>query len=279
MRWGERTFGPLWQDKCSIWEDYRFTRVRVGVNSELGDKIEVEMIRKILPKNKSEWIILFGSLVYLTADLIHSTVQFDPLNATSKAAFIEWLIRLIRDLSFAVAISVMIIAGIRLIRKEGFTLKRLFLPTIGICVVIGYLGVSLFVYQNFSKLQDLGKTSDSLRSKMESSLNSDDVRPEQKATRSKLYANMRYHEDGVLIKYFTPDGKSEFFAPTEKEKKERDEFVKANKLFQSVKRSSYWAIYFWVAVIALSLALGFFPPVIRKPPNNGADSDAADFAA
>lgn len=220
--------------------------------------------------------MLSGCLVYLAADLIHGTVQFDPLNATPKAAFIEWLIRVIRDLSFAAAISVMIITGIRLIRKEGFTLKRLFLPAIGLCIAVVWLSFSLFVYQSSSKLRDLGKTSDALRIKMESRINSDYFSPEERTKWSRVYANIIFHDDGVLIKYFTLDGKSELYSPTEKEKKDRDEFVKLNKLMKSVTRGFLMSIYFWVAVIAVNLALGFLIPVKRKPPNNGVDSDAAD---
>ncbi len=75
---------------------------------------------------------------------------------------------------------------------------------------------------------------------------------------------MRFREDGVLTNFFTPEGKVELYTPTEKEKKERDDHVKTNVLIKWMTRSLYLSIYFWVAVIAVSLSLGFFTPVKKK---------------
>lgn len=237
------------------------------------------MIEKLLPKSKSDWIVVTGFILAFLADIVHSYYSFDPMNATPKVASIEWLIRVVRDWSLTAAIATLIIAGIRRIRTEGFALKRLLSPLIGILMASGYLCVSLFGYQTFTSIEDLDKTSGSLCKKVESSINSGDLRPGEKAKRSKLCASMRFNQDGVVINYFTLEGKTELYTPTEKEKKERAELVKSKKLVKWMAKSLYSAIYFWIAVIAVSLALGILTPVKRKPHNNGVDTDTADPAA
>jgi len=234
------------------------------------------MIKKLLPKNKSEWIILSGFLLSFIADVVHSNYSFDPMNATPRVALIEWLIRVVRDWALTAALATMIIAGIRLIRKDGFTLKRLLFPVIGFVIAGGCLWVSLFGYQRFSALQEMDRTRNISRNKFETTINLKNLPPDKKSKTSKFIAYMRFHEDGVLVNYFTPDGKVELYTPTEKEKKERDEFLKTNKLINWMTRSLYISVYFWVVVIVVSFALGFLTPVKRKTPNNGVDSDATN---
>jgi hypothetical protein len=160
----------------------------------------------------------------------------------------------------------MIIAGLRVIRKEGLTFKRLISPAIGICIAGGCLWVSFYGYQTFVTLPDLHRTPDTIRNKMENNINSGTLSPEKKAKRSKFYAYMRFQEDGVQINYFTPEGKEELYNPTEKEKKERDDLLKAQKLIKWMTRSLYLSIYFWVVVIAVSLAVGLLTPVKKEHP-------------
>ena len=230
---------------------------------------------KLLPKSKSEWIILSGFLLSFLAGVVHGNYPFDPMNATPKVALIEWLIRVVRDLALTAALATMIITGIRLIRKEGFTLKRMLLPTLGFAIAGGYLCVSLIMYQGFTVFQDLTKTPNIPRNKIESTISEKNLPPDKKSKISKFYASLRFSEDGDLINYYTPDGKSELYKPTEKEKQERDDRVKTNKLIKWMTRSLYLSIYFWAVVIAVCLLLGFFTPIKKKPPNNGVDTDVA----
>ncbi len=225
--------------------------------------------KKLLPKNKSEWIILLGFLIYFIADLVHGKFKFDLVNLTPKVAFLEWLLRALRDWGLTAAIATMIIAGLRLIRKEGFTFKRLILPAIGVCIAGGCLWVSFYGYQTFITLPDLYKTPDTIRKKMETNISSEALSPEKRAKRSKIYAYMRFQEDGVQVNYFTPDGKEELYNPTEKEKKERDELLKTQKLIKWMTRSLYLSIYFWVVVIAVSLAMGLLTPIKKEHPTPG----------
>jgi len=227
------------------------------------------MIKKLLPKNKSGWIIFSGFLLSFLADVVHDNYSFDPINATPRVALIEWLIRVVRDWALTAAIATMIIAGLRLIRKEGLTLKRLIMPTIGICIASGCLSVSFYGYHTFSTIPDLHRTPDAIRRKIEANINSGTLNSEQKAKRSKFYAYMRFQEDGVQTKYFAPDGKEELYNPTEKEKKERDDLIKTQKLIKWMSRSLYLSIYFWVVVIVVSLAVGLLTPIKKEHPTPG----------
>lgn len=210
-----------------------------------------------------------GFLIYFIADLAHGKFKFDPLNLSPKVALIEWLLRALRDWGLTAAIATMIIAGIRLIRKEGLTFKRLILPAIGICIAGSCLWVSYYGYQTFVTIPDLHRTPDEFRKKLEVNINSGTLSPEKKAKRSKFYAYMRFQEDGVQINYFTPEGKEEQYNPTEKERKERDDILKTQRLIKWMTRSLYLSIYFWVVVIAVSLGAGLLTPVKKEHPTSG----------
>ncbi len=209
-----------------------------------------------------------GFLIYFIADLALGRFKFDLLNLTPQVAFIEWLLRALRDLGLTAAIATMIIAGIRLIRKEGLTFKRLILPAVGICIAGGWLLISFYGYQAFVTLPDLHRTPDTIRKKMETNINSGTLSPEKKAKRSKFYAYLRFQEDGVQINYFTPDGKEELYNPTEKEKKVRNDLLKTQRLIKWMTRSLYLSIFFWVVVIAVSLAVGLLTPVKKENPTS-----------
>lgn len=226
-------------------------------------------MKKLLPKNKSEWIILLGFLISFVADLAHDKFKFDPMNLTPKAALFEWLLRAVRDWALTAAIATMIIAGLRLIRKEGLTFRRLILPVVGACIAGGCLWVSFYGYQTFISIPELHRTPDTIREKMENNINSGTLSPEKKAKRSKFYAYMKFQEDGVQIKYFTPEGKEELYNSTEKEKKEREDLIKTQKLIKWMTRSLYLSIYFWVVVIVGSLVVGILTPVKKEHPTPG----------
>lgn len=227
------------------------------------------MIKRLLPKNKSGWIIFSGFLLSFLADVAHDNYSFDPINATPRVALIEWLIRVVRDWALTAAIATMVIAGLRIIREEGLTLKRLIMPFVGICIASGCLWVSFYGYQTFSTLPDLHRTPEAIRRKLEANINSGTIGPEQKAKRSKFYAYMRFQEDGVQTKYFAPDGKEELYNPTEKEKYDRYDPIKTQKLLKWMARSLYLSIYFWVVVIVVSLAVGLLTPVKKEHPTPG----------
>ncbi|WP_136524541.1 hypothetical protein [Geomonas ferrireducens] len=225
--------------------------------------------RKLLPKNKSEWIILLGFLTYFITDLAHGRYKFDLENLTTKVALIEWMLRALRDFGLTIAIATMIIAGLRLIRKEGFTFKRLILPALGICIAGGCFLISYQGYQTFIKLPALSGTTVETRNKMEANIKSGTLSQENKAKRSKMYAYIRFQEDGVQINYFSPDGKEEQYKPTEKEKKEREDILKAQQLINWMTRSLYLSFYFWIVVIAVSLTAGLLTPVKKEHPTPG----------
>lgn len=219
---------------------------------------------KLQPKNKSEWIIVLGFLIYFIGDVVHGRYKFDLLNLSPKVAFIEWLLRALRDWGLTAAIATMIIAGLRLVRKEGFTFKRLISPILGIFIAGGCLWVSFYGYKTCVTISDLHRTPDEISKKMEADINSGALSPERKAKRSKIYAYMRFQEDGTQINYFTPKGKVELYIPTEKEKNERDDFLKTEKLIKWVTRSFYLSFVFWVVVIFVSLAVGLLTPVKKE---------------
>lgn len=224
------------------------------------------MTTNLLPKTKSEWIVLLGFLVYFIADLAHDRFKFDLMNLTPKAALIEWMLRALRDWGLTAAIATMIIAGLRLIRKEGLTLKRMILPTVGVCIAGGWLCMSFYSYQKMMTVPDLHRTPDEVRKKMEANIHSGTLSLENKAKRSKFYAYLRFQEDGIQINYFTPDGKEELYNPTELEIKERNDLLKAHTIFKRAVRSVYLSMFFWVVVIVVSLGVGLLTPVKKEHP-------------
>jgi len=227
------------------------------------------MMKKLLPKNNTEWIILLGFLISFVSDLAHDQFKFDPMNLTPKAALFEWLLRAVRDWALTAAIATMIIVGLRLVRKEGLTLRRLILPVVGACIATGCLWVSFYGYRTFVTLPELHRTSDEIRRNIEDHIKAGNLSLEKKAKRSKFYAYMRFREDGVQINYFTSEGKQELYNPTEEEKKEREDLLKTQKLIKWMTRSLYLSIYFWVVVIVVSLAVGIFTPVKKEHPTPG----------
>ncbi len=242
--------------------------------------MKMSVIRKYFksPASNSAWAIILGFTLYVLMDLIYiNFFNFDPFTAHPRFATIEWFARLVRDTALTIAVATMIISGIRNIRKNGYTLKRLLFPAMGIFMSLLFLCMSILGYQTFKRL-DFHRTSDVIRNQIESSLKSPDISDGKKSFLSKYRASMLFYEDGVRSSYITESGKVELYIPTDKEMKQREDKLKWESLNKRINRSLYLSIYFWLVIISMSLFLGVLLPIRKDnkiPPNKCIQTDAA----
>ena len=188
--------------------------------------------------------------------------------ATSVELFINALIRTFNHYSLAVGLSGLLILGIRNVRNSGITIRSVLMPSIGFFLIL------FFAVLHFSSFPVLQRSSQLLESipyygdnlsKLEKIMASEDVKPDTKASISKIYAQTRYRYEGLIIDFFTTEGTVETYKPTEKEVAERNDMLKSEVeaiVWNNLARRSMWGtLIFWTLLVIFSILIGIFSSV------------------
>jgi|GEM_PF-5001314 len=216
-----------------------------------------------LPKSKSEWIITVCGIIYLvTIIYLKLFFKIDPLTATDSVMFHLRLLNLIRDISLAIALSCLIIIGIRSTRKDGFTLKRFMLPVFAILLCLFEAGVALYGNIGLSHFQRIwADVNASNKEYLKGILDDKDMSLSQRSQYSLKYAIQVWQETGDAIKYVTNDGEEIVYKPSLEEIEKKQEMEKANELRISGLKNTKRAYIFWTIIALLSATIGFFTPI------------------
>lgn len=216
-----------------------------------------------LPKSKSQWIITFSLVIFISIDIYLSFfVAFDPLTASDAEFFHHWLLRVIRDSSLTIALSGMIIFGIRTIRKDGFSIKRVLSPGIAILIIIILTGLSLFINITMSRIQrDLFYAPESLKENLKECLDRKDLPLSQRSEISLMYARQVWKETGDTIEYITSEGEERVYEPSLEEKEKKKKIARTDELLTWTLKGLKRAYIFWPIVAIICVAIGFFSPI------------------
>jgi hypothetical protein len=219
--------------------------------------------------NTQKRILIYSFVIFLATKLLEQAyTSIDISVATNSELFISSLIRTFNHFSLAVGLSCMLLLGIQTIRKSGFSIKSILMPSIGFVLIL------FFIYLSSSKYRVLERTSQFIKSKphyeellstMESSLERQDLPTDSKAFLSKYYARTKYEQAGLIIDHFTPEGIVTIYKPTAKEVTQRNEMLKSEveAIFwsQLAKRTIWGSLIFWTLLTIVSILIGIFSPI------------------
>ena len=219
-----------------------------------------------LPKNKSQWVIVVGLVVFILIDIyIDYFFTFDPMTATDAQFFHQWLLRIIRDVSLTIALSGMTILGIRSIRRDGFSIRRFLLPAFAVLFFIFLTIFSLFGHMEISLIQrNLFDTRDRFKENLKKCLDREDLSLSQRSKFSLMYARQIWEETGETVVYITNDGKEKVYEPSKEELETKAKVARTDELLTYILKGMKRAYIFWPVVAIMSVAIGFFSPIKKQ---------------
>lgn len=165
----------------------------------------------------------------------------------------------------AVTLSLMMIFGLRQLKKSGFSVRRCMMPLFAALIMIG---LSVFFF-NTSKLlldwihrgHDYTRT---LNRILEVKVNDSALPLADRATLSLIYARNQYVHHGIQVEYFTAEGHEILFEPNAVDAAEHATWSKTQAAAGRAKIIFFIGGIFWPTVFTVSFILSCVPAV-RRP--------------
>ena len=205
-------------------------------------------------------------LVYFVVSFCHDIFySSDFLNLSEQQAWRAWILRITGFGSLSLAIGAIILFGIRELRRNGFSIKKLLVPIVGIgfCMFSVYLGWSVHSSGNLSEFLDIGDFNiPNLDQRL--ATGEIDMGPYSKATL--LKAENCFMKDGSITEYTMLDGQIVPYEPNEQMLQLYKEMHQIKHFLGSLEKSFHWNVYHWTSIAMISIILGFVTP-IRKESN------------
>lgn len=216
--------------------------------------------------NTQKRIITYSFVIFLISKLLEQAFNnIDISAATNSELFINALIRTFSHFSLAVGLSGMLILGIRDIRKTGFSIKSISIPTFAIILILFFNFLSFHSYRPLEKSIRFIKSKPyytELLSSLESSLERQDLPSNDKTFISKEYARIKYQQSGLVIDYISSNGNLKTYKPTEEEVYQRDAMIKSEVkaiIWNQLAKKTLWgSTIFWALLIIVSILIGIF---------------------
>jgi hypothetical protein len=215
-------------------------------------------------KGKSQWMIIICCIIYVVTEIyLNECFNVDLLTASKESLLYFWLLRLIRDLSLAIVLSSLIILGVRSLRRNGFTIKRLILPLLAflLCFLITY--VTIYGQMRLSQIQNALFDPPDKKEKLEIWLDNKELTLSQRSKISLIYARQIWKETGKTIVYITNDGKERLYEPSIEEIEGKKMMTKTIVLTAWELKGMKRAFILWPIIAFASVAIGFFTPIKR----------------
>ena len=213
-------------------------------------------MRQIVPKH----IIVAGFVLFMIgAFLTGGFFPFD-MKEFKEGALLTWCVfATIRDAGAILAAAAIIISGLRSIRIQGSSRRRIGMVLIG-------LGISLlFVTLNCVANIQMGKMLKSYDfSKMigliEFRLKQDNLPEEKRPVLMRKLAESRYLQSGERILIPTDDNGKKVYEPPEAIIGFKQNVDFSRQLYWLIKQWSYYSIYVWIGVLLFSTIAGAVSP-------------------
>ena len=220
----------------------------------------------ISPKwEKGEWLVLACFLIFLVGEVHIIYFSSDPLTATETELLRDWIIRLIRSIALTIAISTIIIIGIRAMRRDGYSHRRLITPLFGVGFCLFMTTMALLSHRTASKVrEDMTHSQDEFFQEQKAWLESSDLSPELRSEVSRKNARLYYMLRGKTDEYFTQDGALRPYEPTEEEEKKAREHQKIEHLMHRAIQGMKVSMIAWPAIAIFSTLIGIFSPLGKQ---------------
>lgn len=199
-----------------------------------------------------------GWVTFLIAKPIKEA--FPPIDPSSHSPWAGQTAETIEMFGLTVAVSAMIIVGIRSVRRDGFKLKKIWVLALGFVTCTVMILQCLMLHRIFEQ-SDVTEQDKNILKQLESKLANQDMTLDKRAIWSKIYAGMKYDYDGIRITYIAPDGTQVLFEPTSKNIENRNVRVKLVEITKWGKRYPYNAAISWGIIGVISAIFGIFTPV------------------
>lgn len=172
----------------------------------------------------------------------------------------------------AVTLALMVIFGLRELKKKGFSFRRCVMPLFAAVIMIG---LSVFFFNTNKMLLDWIHWSydytRTLNRILEDNISNDVLPLADRASLSLRYARNQYVERGVQVEYFTAEGHKLLFEPTGADAAEHETWVRASEGVERAKKIFFIGGIFWPTVFTLSFIFSCVPAVRRH--DSGAVED------
>lgn len=219
-----------------------------------------------LPKSKSEWVITVCWIIYLVIEIgLDIFYDIDPYTASDSELFYLWLVHRICFLSRAIALSGMIIIGIRSIRRDGFTLRHSVLPAIAVLFCVLITGISIYGHKALSRIhQTLFDISGNHKERLKEISNNEDLSLSLRSKASLMYAKQVWQETEKNVEYISSDGNGILYKPSVEEIKTKKTMNKSKEfIFEGIKEMKR-AYIFWPIFLVANIIIGFLTPIKKE---------------
>ena len=171
---------------------------------------------KVIPKRRGDRFVATCILIFVVAFLLDA-ILFSPgiISIDGTYLWLEWILRILVVLGLSLGLFSVILVGIRRLRKEGVTAKRLFLPVIGILVCISFVFLEWQSHTVAEKIFDFLEIQDYNTPKLDQLLASGKIDMETYSKTSLIIAQNRFLKDGSITEYASPDGHRVLYEPNE----------------------------------------------------------------
>jgi len=215
--------------------------------------------KRVLPKSTSDWLIFVGFIVYLVSQILKLFFPpIDPLNPQGGS----WIAKIVGDTGFILAVTVLIVSGLRSLRRQGFSWKRIIRPVLGVGISLSYISVCYYGYYVFSYGEKTFlRWNERQLPKLVEMVHQKDLPPAERSKYSKLIAAESYYVNGQAIEYLGNNGEGILFEPTQKDIEMRDVRIEGEKTFEVGKRMMLRGSIKWVTALIIGLAIGILAPI------------------
>lgn len=213
-------------------------------------------IRQIVPKH----IIIAGFVLFMGgAFLTGGFFPFD-MKEFKEDALLNWCVfAAIRDAGAILVAAAIIISGLRSIRIQGSSRRRIAMVLTGIgisllfltlnCVANIQMGKMLKSY-DFSKMIGL----------IEFKLKQDNLPEDKRPVLMRKLAESRYLQSGERILILTEDNEKKVYEPSETIIGFKKNVDFSRQMYGLIKQWSYYSIYVWIGVLLFSTLAGAVSP-------------------
>lgn len=212
------------------------------------------------------FFMILSGITQLGHDLYFK--DLDLFNLNSIQANIEWVLRLIRDMSVIFAVSLSIIISYVNFSIQDNKKKPAIYLSLSILLCVSLSAFTVYMHNEYKKSPFLSQhaiLSDSeLIEKYDKLITSKKESLPERIRLSHTAASNFYIDTGKIFNVIKDSGEKGLYVPTQKDKNERIKLLHAKKVFAHAMDSFKYASIIWIAVIFVSLFIAVILVKNRK---------------
>ena len=211
-------------------------------------------------KKRSIAIASTGLLVASASEILRNQLFANPDELSGTAALGEIGLRLIRDIGWIAASSVMLVSGIWLLRQIGLCLASVVRFSLGLFGFAVPMGMAFLFIHGASKFDSMVSISHDFEARARTAMTDQSMDVKKRAMLTRMIAGDEWWRTGNRIKHIDNLGAAVVFAPSEIEIRQREEYLRARVIFESVKTGMERAIIIYGTILAMCAAIGLLSP-------------------